>query len=597
MNRKKDLHLKKDLSPLVWIIVSVFCFSLLFTGLRCLAIFLHRPYLFAYPLQDILIRLAYSFSIDFIFFLIFNSFYIIFYLLCEWFKKDKTFYFRKIVFRIIHIPLILLFFLDMQTLAVQDRLFDSSLLSAFKIELLINSWIFLIDYWYLALSFLIALFIIFRYLPLIEKKPLSKRKILLSTYMSFSLVLLFCVALAIGFKSLPFQREYRYNGLLMRLANVTNISKESCKTIFFSKEEVLNNLKRTEQKRSEKEAQPENVVLFVFESLSMKYITPDLMPFLSDLSRKGIVLKNHLVPVHATILSIYSLLNGKNNYESSIDKTFMEDFSKAGYTLSFFFGDKKTTFNWPTFLKQLGISYIAREDYLKETGRTQDLDKEGNVFEKPFLMFSAKRIKKQKLPFFSIIVTNQLHYPYYCSPSTTISHSTEKKIKDCTKYVDSSLESFFKDIKSSTWFNNTLFVFTADHLDSFDLGMREYYFYQHNIPLIFYHPNKNLKKYENNQVSSHADIISSLKDYLNLTHQRAIIHNSIFDLENKRRFFISRRDGFLLIEDNYLTEYKCRDNQSKTYFTETRKPVTNYKIQKRFDKLIKSYIQHEHTLK
>ena len=251
------------------------------------------------------------------------------------------------------------------------------------------------------------------------------------------------------------------------------------------------------------------------------------------------------------------------------------------------------------FLKELGISYISREDYLKETGKKQHLDKEGNVFEKPFLKFSAKKIKNQKLPFFAIIVTNQVHYPFYCSPSTKISYSTEKRMKDCVKYVDSALKSFFKEIKSSAWFNETLFLFTADHPNPLELTNieKQDYFYQRNIPLIFYHPNKDLKRYQNKQVSSHADIISSLKDYLDFPHQRSVIHNSIFDLENKRRFFINRRDGFLLIEDNYLTEYSCRDNQSKTYFKDTRKLITDNKTKERFDRLIKSYIQHEYTLK
>ena len=592
------MKLRKGLNQLTWIVVSILSFSLLFSGLRFFEILLHRKYIFSYPLPDILIRFVYSFSVDFIFFLIFSSPYIVLYLLCEWFKKDKKFLFRKTFFHIIYIPLIPLFFLDMQTLAVQDRLFYSSLLSNFTIEMLFNSWIFLIDYWYLALSLSAALFIIFKYLPLIEKKPLSKRKILSSAYISFSLILLFCIVLTIGFKSLPFQREYRYNGLLMRLVNALHISRETCETIFFYKKEVLNNLKRKQKtKKIRQNMQSANIILFVLESLNAKYIEPNYMPFLFELSRRGIFLKNHIVTSHATVLSIYSLLNGKNNHESPINKTFMSDFLQAGYTLSFFYGEKKIIFNLATSLKKLGISHIAKEDYLKETGRAQDLNKIGGILDKPFLRFSAKRIKKQPLPFFSIIMTNQIHYPYYCPPFTKISHSTEKKIKDCAKYVDSALKNFFKDIKNSDWFNNTLFVFTADHSDSLDLGKQNYYFYQDNIPLIFYHPNKNLKRYENKQVSSHADIIPSLKDYLDLTRQRSVMHNSIFDLENKRRFFINRRDGFLLIEGNYLTKYSCRDNQSKTYLKDTRELVTDNKTRERFDKLIKSYIQHEYTLK
>ena len=324
----------------------------MFAGLRFFEILLHRKYLFSYPFLDIFNRFIYSFSVDFIFLLIFNASYIAFYLFCEWFKKDKTFFFRKIFFRAIHIPLILLFFLDMQTLAVQDRLFYLSLLSALKVEMLINLWILVIDYWHLIILLLTALFIVCKYLPIIDKKPIQKKKILLSAYVSASLLSLFCITLFI-FKSLPFQREYRYNGLLMRLVNTIHTSHWTCETTFFSKEEVLDNLKRNKLDISEQPIpKSENIILFVIESLSMKYVEPDLMPFLSNLAHKGIFLRNHLVPIKATVLSIYSLLNGKNNYEPPIDETFMEDFLKAGYSLSFFFGDKKTTFDWPMLFKR-----------------------------------------------------------------------------------------------------------------------------------------------------------------------------------------------------------------------------------------------------
>ena len=593
------MNLRKDLNQLLWIIVSVLSFSFLFTGLRLLEIILHRKYLLSYPLPDILIRLIYSLSIDFIFFLILSSPYITFYLLCEYLKKDRNFIFRKIVFHIIYFPLILLFFLDMQTLAVQDRLFYLYLLSAVKIEMLMNLWVFAIDYWYLVIVCLAASFIVFKYLPFLEKKSMSKRQVILSAYVSSSLVFLFCL-IFIVFKSLPFQREYRYNGLLMRLVNTIYTAHWACEKTFFSKKEVVKNLRRNQTNiLKKKTSQPENIILFVIESLSMRYVQPDLMPFLSNLGHKGIFLKNHLIPVRATILSIHYLLTGKNNFEPPIDTTFMHDFSKAGYSLSFFFGDKKTTFDWVDLLKKLGISYIAREDYLKETGRTQDLDKEGNVFEKPFLQFSAKKIKNQKPPFFSIIVTNQVHYPFYCSPSTKMSYSTEKKMKDCVRYLDSALKDFFKDIETSIWFKDTLFVFTADHSNppNFIDPEKQTFFHQFNVPLILYHPSKNLKKYQNEQISSHADIIPSLKDYLDLTDHRAVIHNSIFDLESKRRFFVDRKEGFLLIEDNYLTEYSCRDNQSRTYFKDNKTPIKDQKTRERLDKLIKSYIQYEHTLK
>ncbi|MCY4320948.1 MAG: sulfatase-like hydrolase/transferase [Bdellovibrionaceae bacterium] len=338
----------------------------------------------------------------------------------------------------------------------------------------------------------------------------------------------------------------------------------------------------------------------MIESFSKQMITLEDMPFLSDLQSKSLSFENHIAPrFHSTYFSLVSILTGDSDGKLNSSNSFFKDFLNAGYSVSFFFGDSKNMFNWEDFFKQSGVFHISKKEYLKDTGRKEDIDIDGNIFEDVFLKYSVKKLKSGKVgepPFFMTILTNQIHYPYYCSKSTNTTSSSLKKIKDCAKHVDSAIKDFFKEIENTTWFNKTLFVFTADHPNYYFWKDPVNYFSKRNIPLIFYHPNKDLSKYKDDQISSHIDIIPSLIDYLNLSKKNNLIQNSVFDLNNKRRFFIKKDRGYVLIEDNYLTEYNCQTKQSTTYLkaqTGEIKNLFNEEIIKKQDKLIKSYIQYK----
>ena len=251
---------------------SISILSVLFAGLRLADITLHRSSLLKQPFLDQVNRLVFSFSVDFIFFFVWNTPYIFFHLYCEEFNKDKKFVFRRIFFYFLNFPPLILFFLDMQTLAVQDKLFYFSLLSAFKLEMLINVWVFIIDYWYFVLIILTVLFIVFKHLPVLNKKPIANRKILPVLFMNGFFIFLFVIVL-IKFQNLPFQNEYKYNGIFIRLSNVIYDPMRGCKK-FFSDKEVLNNLKELQPKtlKQQQNKEFENIILFIIESLSLKYI-------------------------------------------------------------------------------------------------------------------------------------------------------------------------------------------------------------------------------------------------------------------------------------------------------------------------------------
>lgn len=95
-----------------------------------------------------------------------------------------------------------------------------------------------------------------------------------------------------------------------------------------------------------------------------------------------------------------------------------------------------------------------------------------------------------------------------------------------------------------------MFVLTADQPNTLDLTKKDRNksynkLYPHNVPLIFHYPGKNLESYQNNQFSSHTDIIPSVMNYLSIPHQSSVTANSIFPYGSKKKIFYQKRNDIL----------------------------------------------------
>jgi phosphoglycerol transferase MdoB-like AlkP superfamily enzyme len=91
-------------------------------------------------------------------------------------------------------------------------------------------------------------------------------------------------------------------------------------------------------------------------------------------------------------------------------------------------------------------------------------------------------------PFFAHIMTVSNHRPYLY-PDGKIDIPSSKKCREGgVKYTDYAIGKFFEMAKKQPWFNNTIFIITADHCassaGSMDIPLNEYH-----IPGLIYAPN------------------------------------------------------------------------------------------------------------
>lgn len=144
-------------------------------------------------------------------------------------------------------------------------------------------------------------------------------------------------------------------------------------------------------------------------------------------------------------------------------------------------------------------------------------------------------------------------------------------------YSDAMLGRFMENAKKQNWFDNTIFIFLADHTIGFGDDTRLFKNTKHTIekkeldnfkiPLLVYAP-KLLKSGINNTLSSQTDIIPTLMDSLGWKNNFATLSNSVFDKKVKKRFAIMREGNLLVLstDDGYI-KYNFKDivekNQDK----------------------------------
>lgn len=99
-------------------------------------------------------------------------------------------------------------------------------------------------------------------------------------------------------------------------------------------------------------------------------------------------------------------------------------------------------------------------------------------------------------PFFTCIMTCSDHGPYVVPDGIDFSTTQKDKEKRVAEYADWSIGRFIRMVQKKPWFNNTLFVFIADHGASYNPVYDMALAYNH-VPLLFYAPKYIVPHFEN----------------------------------------------------------------------------------------------------
>ena len=251
------------------------------------------------------------------------------------------------------------------------------------------------------------------------------------------------------------------------LQNVSYFADEAAKKLFNPVQQISDSHKAISTHA--------NIVLIIVESLGKEYVgyfnKQGYTPFLDSLMKFSTVYphaysngKKSVEGIPAILASMPSWLNTpylSSYYQSNALNSTGAYLNEIGYNTSFYHGGRNGTMSFDNFIAiSKGGAYYGLNQYENET----DFDGKWGIYDEPYLKYFAKELGKKPTPFFSTVFTLSSHHPYslpkkykgkFTKGNLPIHHTIE--------YTDFALQQFFEMAKKEAWFNNTVFIITADH--------------------------------------------------------------------------------------------------------------------------------------
>ncbi|MFT4525961.1 MAG: hypothetical protein ACI85F_002119 [Bacteroidia bacterium] len=319
-----------------------------------------------------------------------------------------------------------------------------------------------------------------------------------------------------------------------------------------------------------------NVVILMVESLGKEYIgslnklESGYTPFIDSLVNEGLILSNAFANGHRSIDGIPATLSsfpsmmyeplGTSSFGTNVHDGIADLVRDIGYSTSFFHGGNEGTMGFESFTRAAGFEeYYDRADYPDQA----HYDGQWGIFDHYFLDYTADKISTFSEPFLSTIFTLSSHHPYSIPEQYTAKFPKgELDIHESIGYADHSLRLFFENAKSQPWYDNTLFVITADHTSLTQGGYYQNYAGKLAVPILFFSPKGKDLRGEFNQVSAQVDIMPSILHLLGFERPFVSFGRSIFDTRAPNLSVTFTKHQFQIIQDDMLLRFDGAESTS-----------------------------------
>ncbi|WP_438299643.1 LTA synthase family protein [Pseudomonas sp. NMS19W] len=274
-----------------------------------------------------------------------------------------------------------------------------------------------------------------------------------------------------------------------------------------------------------------NIVLVTIESLSAKYLGSNgdgrnLTPNLDALRKQSLYFNNFYATgtrtdrgLEAITLAIpptpgRSIVKriGRESGFASLG----QQLSAVGYDSVFVYGGRGYFDNMNAFFSGNGYRVVDQssvdesEIHFKNAWGMADED----LYKQTLKLADADYAKQQ--PFLLQLMTTSNHRPY-TYPENRIDIKSGNGRDGAVKYTDYAIGQFLEQARQKPWFDNTIFIFVADHTAG-SAGKEDLPITNYQIPLFIYAP-KLIEARENAQLASQIDLAPTLLGLLNLDYQ------------------------------------------------------------------------------
>jgi phosphoglycerol transferase MdoB-like AlkP superfamily enzyme len=299
-----------------------------------------------------------------------------------------------------------------------------------------------------------------------------------------------------------------------------------------------------------------NVVILILESFGKEYSglfngNEGYTPFLDSLYNQGLTFTNSFATGRKSIDAMPSILAGipyltdhffmgmySNNKVNSVASLL----KSKGYYTAFYHGAPNGSMGFLHFSRLAGFQdYFGMTEYCNDQSFNGMADYDGHwaIWDEEFLQFYAKSMGEIPQPFVTACFTASSHNPFRIPDRYKDQfHEGPQPITKCVQYSDNALRLFFDALRKYPWFENTLFVITADHTNQ---NISREYTTDRNVfkvPILFYQPGGKLKKMSN-KLFCQTDIMPTVLDLLNYDQPYVAFGNSYFNASDTAGYVIN----------------------------------------------------------
>jgi len=315
----------------------------------------------------------------------------------------------------------------------------------------------------------------------------------------------------------------------------------------------------------------DNIVIFILESFAREYIgvlNKDLeggnykgySPFLDSLisvsltfdvsianGKKSIEAMPSIFASLPSLETPYTISDYANNTINGLPNLL----KSKGYYSAFFHGAPNGSMGFDSFSRMAGF-----DDYfgLSEYPDSKDFDGMWGVWDEPFFNFFCNKLSSFKQPFLASVFSISSHHPFKVPEKYKDKFPKGPvPILEVVGYTDNALREFFKQAGSQSWYNNTLFIITADHTNESVHKEFQNNFGSYCVPIIFFKPGSDMHGIKK-RIAQQIDIMPTILNYLNYDGEYIAFGNNLLDDSRESFAFNTAGSAYQLLMKDHLLE-------------------------------------------
>ena len=262
-----------------------------------------------------------------------------------------------------------------------------------------------------------------------------------------------------------------------------------------------------------------------------------------------------------------------SHYSSNKTCSLAQCLVNEGYYTAFFHGAPNGSMGFQSFTHLTGF-----EDYFGKNEYNNDADYDGiwGIWDEEFFHFFAEKMNTFKEPFFTTVFSLSSHHPFNVPERYEgIFPKGPLPVHECIGYTDNALRQFFEYAKTMPWYENTLFVFSADHASAAYLKEYKNTLGAFAIPIFFYRPDNSLQQFDTTTIVQQIDILPSVLSYLHYPSDFCAFGKNVFDTTREQMSINYNNEYFQCFYKDFVLQFDEKKSVNLYNFKKDRFFKTN----------------------